>query len=658
MAKQKVKLAPITDFTGGWVLGPTPTGAEAGISPNLVKRGFNRFTNIIIGENKKPLKRVGYELIDDYHYDINAALQRPINIFVLKYLNSTPRIIYIMKNDPIANPKIYYKNGEGGAIEDITGSGLPNFTFSMSCVQDPITGNVYLNDWNGQHWKWLFKANSGSTGAEDNVRINKIETPTTGPTLTPAAGTLSGEYRWRYTFVYNTATETELSTNYSTWTGVNAQIDVSITNPGNGYVSFMRIYRTKDLTGLTPGQKDAAPYYFIEQIAVDPPGGADPNYVDATDDTELVDEATFYGYVEPNAVTACYSNDRMFMAGGELVYMSDPAKSDSFRAVNTFLVPKASTKNNNVITNIRPIGDTIYIYLEDGGMYKLVPTQSTETPYILREVETEETYGVRSPNSVATLNGVHYFIWNREIYTFNGTSFKRISDNINPILREVWRYAFGERQSTLVSDEVQQVIHCFVRGSYFAPYHLVFQPQYGTWAFWTGYRDIAPSTIKGYNMVMQTASIDSDNGDVFYIDEVFNIMKQDIYGSGSLYYRDENPETGMTPVYNVESILEKWYNFGKQTFINSLALYCQHPAGTDFKIITRRNEEGIPNVPPDADKRTLKAKQIGGELPINSMLQRLKVWIAQDNNGGLDLDYFELKAPAGQRVVKKDQVGA
>lgn len=636
MAKTKKSLAPLTDFSHGLITGPEPYSPSASsISPNLVQKGFVKFYNTLLGDNKKPHKRRGAWDIDTSLSSENPALDRPSKLWAF-VRNGVVKVLYAMSG------ALYSKSGTD-AITTIF-SGTP---FNVSDIlQDPITGNAYVFGEGKQAYKYLFGENKGSLTTDASIRSIAVVTPTTGPTLTPDTGTLTGEYRYRYSFVYNTTTETELSTNYSTWSGTNGKINAAVTNPGNGYVTYIRLYRTKDLTGLSSGEKDAAPYYFINQTAMAAPGGANYSFDDEIADAELVDMAQLWGYVTPEARCAVYVNDRIFAIGDYLLYVSDPGKTDSFRAENVIRLPKGGIGyNDNKGYAIAALGDYVFIFMKQGTIYRLVPTQAEEgLPYVLQEMIYDKTYGCSQIAGAKSFNGYIYFIWQKNVYITDGTTISEI-----PISSKVSNYMQIKEPVQIVTDRRQKLLHFFTWGSTSQiSLHLVYDTRFKSWAEW-----------KLANERISCCGAEEPETGAFYLFDYYRTLsKIDIIGTAVYTDRLMLPGTTFSKqTKDVEVHIEKWYNFGKRVFIGALSLYCVNPTGNTFQIITATDNNSIAEAPETADYTQLIAREIGGQKAINKTCERLKVLIVHKARLDLDLDYFELLIPSWQKINMKGSIG-
>lgn len=622
----------ITDFRGGEVRkgGPTEQDKAKPINPNLTsKNSFSLLENIVYVNGNIIRKRKGYEKIDD---TLRAVSPGHIGAFItIRRAHDKIYDIYDVNN-------IVYASLNGAAPTIIGYARLTGFYY------DSTSGTLFMSDVNGVMYKWLYGENKGALTVENSIRTIEIIAPATAPTATyTAGGNVTGEYRYKYTYVLNTGTESELSTAYletAAITGVN--VNVTILNPDNGYVIYAWLYRTKDLTGKSTAQRAEEPYYFVKEGTMAGPGGADVTIIDDLIDADLIDEATVFGYETPLPITAgVFAQNRLILVGNNKIWVSDVGKPDSMRAALQYTVTINDTEGLRAVFEI---GAYIYATCKNGNMQRITATGSLTTPYTIRPVEEGQTRG-SSSSSVAVMNGKAYMVNGAKIWAFNGMQFMDISgaereacDYMKDVL-----YNALEEKTQLYADPVNKAIHIFIKSA--TDYektviHLVFWPDVMAFTSWAGYIDEG-ATAKQKTLMPRGMSYDAYHNCLRIID------------NQAVTHKYDNAGTFIDTLdgYNVKSIIEQRLNFKGRTFINALIAYTQKTIGQDIDISVSADGDAY------AAATVLNATIAGGTEPINMPLQNFKYKIEHEDAEDFLIDYWEIMAPKGYALALKDDIG-
>jgi hypothetical protein len=441
-----------------------------------------------------------------------------------------------------------------------------------------------------------------------------------------------------------------------------------ITDP---FISFIKIYRTKNLTSSTATAASKTKFYFVGQAAVPQPYHdgrehqleiSNAKYYSATvslfygdnlPDSELgTDYLTasdpFNKNASMRASCGCYAQNRLFLAGDRRypanIFLSELDKTDLF-ILSPYTMPLASLGNETVA--IENVGTNIFVF-QKNSFYILRPTSDADVPYIVELVS--PSVGCDSLNSITVLDNIAYFMFNNKLWALNEFSqFKEISGTINTQLDDI--DTANPAEVILKTNTFDRYIKIMYRKADGDAVNIDYYPIHDLSTEQTGDKDIyTKSGTMDEDQEILNLNIQTDNYKLVNYEQLSTGQEWGVEIDGNIVIRTSDWEdtfvgkaktrwlnyiadsTAATNLYSVNAVLEKPWAFSATVKANCVVIY-----GTGPIDVASAKDGGAFSA-----YKTYTMTRTGVTIPLNLVGHIISVRLRHTANTDIDYDFMKL----------------
>jgi hypothetical protein len=621
------------------------------------------------------------------------------------------RVRYDSNNNIIDNLQISLVSGDAKQFEGVL---KIKFIETNDMVLIIDANHVVTNGKKGYIWKYAYNKNSGQfdTDRIHNLMVfSSIYAEATQYTVLPpmitdinqteTTGLALGTYEYVVLPVYNTGTigqfnkdsvnkpiKIELKlTGLQLQNHAKACVTLSVYSQYNPYITHYRVYRSKlnktihddgayfvcqiakpnDLTNpgvLIPLKNSDSPLNITDMGTVEV-GIADLSLGSRMEDIPFLNTynaspaLSFYETrktLDFNVSCGCFAHNRLILGYGNKVYLSLLDKIDSIDGSLTWICPTA-TENENNVEVIEQIGNNVFVWLRNSGIYVMKPTNDADVPFNYELVSL--TTGCDSLNSICVLENIAYFIFNNRLWAMNEYGqCKEISAAINTLL--------DDKNSTaeiiLKPNASERYIKIMYRNTLDEAVNIDYYPVQDIFTEQTGDKDIyirsgAIDGATGKEIATLTAKYDRyklvnyeqvpEINEEWGVDIDGNIVKRNLtytdtaIGDQKSVWNNylANDFSGVRN-YVVNGIMEKPFVFNSRVRFNSVILFGEGVIEMAYKV-----DNGS-----YGDYRTYTMVRTGTECPLNGVGSIHSIKIRHSANTDIDLDFIKVKWTAQTNV--------
>jgi hypothetical protein len=283
-------------------------------------------------------------------------------------------------------------------------------------ISNPVAVGV-MNLYNSETEAQFLASDSNHKVIDTDVFQWGISAPSTAPTLAlGAAGSLTGDYYYKYTYVRKVAGALIHESNPSPASSVLATtsdwIVVTPTQPSDSQVTHIRFYRT-----MANGVSTSDDYFYDGEIAV-----GVTTFTTSSTDTALGSLIETDNDTPPSGITSIAGPGafrNLFVAAGNKVYYSKPSRPESFPP--TYYAEVGSSYSG--ILALVDWGGLVYAFSPSGIYYLQGNSADTFVP-----VRTMASTPLVAKHGIKETDKGIFYVGDSGLYAFNGQVEVPISD--------------------------------------------------------------------------------------------------------------------------------------------------------------------------------------------------------------------------------------
>ena len=350
------------------------------------------------------------------------------------------------------------------------------------------------------------------------------------------------------------------------------------------------------------------------------------------------------------ATCGCYAQNRLFIAGHNkypnLVFVSALDQTDNFQEL-IYSMDGANDKNS--AASIECVGQTIYVWLRNNGLYALRPTASADVPYVI-EIKANDT-GCDGLNATCVMGDIAYYLWQNKLYALNEFGqYKEISAAINTLLAQKKEGT----EAVIKANTTEKYVKIMFLNDDNEAVNIDYYPEKDMYRSYVGKKDIyeingntaeLKAGAEHYQLVnflhipdvKQSWGVDADGN---IVKEKDNYVDTSIGSDKVTWLNYTADNTNAVKNYPVEGILEKPFVFNSRVRFNSITLYGDGDIDIAYRVDTGEWTE----------YKTVTMTRAGVEVYYNGVGTIHSIRLRHTANSDIDFDYAKIKWTAQTNV--------